>query len=125
MVRKVMKTRKNFWASMMITMLWVILMILQEMMRYDYDAPLVLIGVLLTAFFITYQILRILQYVPDVLEKQNSSRRVGRDPVDDWLETLNEDDLEQLRARLADREDDEFDSLGNLLAGKSGKRKNR
>jgi hypothetical protein len=120
-----MKTRKNFWASVMIAAIWVVVLILQETMRYHYDAPLVLIGVVLTAFFMTYQILRILQYIPDVLEKQTPPSRVGRDPADDWLATLSEEDLEQLRARLADHEADEVDSLEHLLAGNSGKRKNR
>ena len=120
-----MKTRKNFWASVMVSILWVVVMILQESMDYVHDAPLILIGAVLTAFVVTYQILRIMQYVPDVLEKQSPRRRVGRDPVDDWLETLSADDLEQLRTRLADHEGDEFDSLEHLLAGNSGKRKNR
>lgn len=119
-----MKTRKNFWASAMIAMVWLFVMFLQATMSYRNDAPLVLMGAVAVAFFITYRILHILQYIPDVLQKQEPPRR-SQQRLDDLLSSLDDTQLDLLRARLADREEEDFDSLGDLLAEKQDKRKNR
>jgi hypothetical protein len=77
----------------------------------------------MVAFIVTHQVLRILQYIPDELEKQTPTRRQARSRVDALLDTLSEDDMERLRARLSDRAYDEYDTLEDLLA--EGKRKNQ
>jgi hypothetical protein len=119
-----MKTRKNFWAAGVISMIWSAFMVFVEMMRYtNYNALLTLVGVVVT-FLATYQVLRILQYVPDVLEKQETVRRAQR-RVDDLIHKLDDDELAALRERLADTEADEFESIGLLLDNDRSKRKNR
>ncbi|MBZ0300687.1 MAG: hypothetical protein K8J31_13140, partial [Anaerolineae bacterium] len=69
-------------------------------------------------------ILRVLQYLPDVLEKQEPVRPAQR-RVDDLLNRMTEDELDVLRSRLADRDDPDYEPLEHLLAEDPGKRKHR
>jgi hypothetical protein len=119
-----MKTWKNFWAAVILSGGWSAFLVFVETMRYtDYNALATLVGAFI-AFIATYQILRILQYVPDVLEKQETKGRSQR-YVDDLVQQMDRDQLAALRDRLADLEEDEFESIGTLLDNDRGKRKNR
>lgn len=120
-----MKTYKNFWATLLIAFLWGVLFIFLEIMQYTPLFGLMLLVAPLVACVITYQILRALQYIPDVLEKQESRRQTRRQ-MDSWLNNLDDAELDLLRQRLDDLEDREFASLGRLLAEEEGgKRKIR
>ena len=119
-----MKTRKNFWASVIITCIWITLIFVTMFLQGStIGSILPFIGVV-AVFLVTYQILRMLQYIPDVLEKQEPPRR-SQQHVDDVLRNLDDAELDLLRVRLADRQDDDFDSLGDLLVETRDKRKNR
>jgi hypothetical protein len=122
--RDVVKTRKNFWASAIITSIWIAFIFVTMSLRGStIGSILPFIGVV-AVFLLTYQILRILQYVPDTLEKQQPLRR-SQQRMDDLLSDLDDTQLDLLRTRLADREAEDFDSLGDLLAEQRDKRKNR
>ena len=119
-----MKTRKNFWASLIIAFGWGCLFILFEMLRYtSVFGWLFFIGPLV-ALFATYQILRVLQYVPDVLEKQEV-RRPSQQRVDELMSKLSDEELDVLRDRLSDPHAYDYDSVGDLLVENRDKRKNR
>jgi hypothetical protein len=119
-----MKTRKNFWASLIIALGWSMLIVMLELLHASNIYGWALMLGPMVAFFATYQILRVLQYVPDVLEKQETPRRSQR-RVDDLLSKLDEAELELVRERLADLEAGEFEPLGDLLDSSRDKRKNR
>ncbi len=64
-----------------------------------------------------------LQYIPDVLEKQETLSRAQR-RVDRVVNTLDERELDLLRDRLSDLDDYEFERLEDLLVEDRSKRKN-
>lgn len=119
-----MKTRKNFWASLVIAFGWGCIFILLEMLQSTSVFGWAFFILPLVGLFATYQVLRILQYIPDVLEKQEVHRPSQR-RVDEMMRKLTDEELEVLRDRLSDQRAYEFDSLGDLLVDESGKRKNR
>ncbi len=119
-----MKTRKNFWASLIIAFGWGCVFILLEMLQYtSIFGWAVFIGPLV-GVFATYQILRILQYVPDVLEKQQVPQR-SQQRVDELLNKLSDDELDALRDRLSDQSAYDYEAIGDLLVENRDKRKNR
>ena len=118
-----MKTRKNLWAAMVIAGIWGAWFIFAEIMRYTEINVLAFIFGGFFALFLTYQVLRALQYIPDVLEKQETVSRAQR-RVDQVVSTLDERELDLLRDRLADLDDHEFERLEDLLVQDRGKRKN-
>lgn len=119
----IMKTRKNLWGSLIISFGWGMVFILLEMLQYTSVFGYALFILPLVGLFATYQILRILQYVPDVLEKQEV-RRPAQRRVDALLSRLSDDELDALRDRLSDQRDWGYDSLGDLLVEERDKRKN-
>ena len=119
-----MNTHKTFWVSVIISGLWSAFVIYLEMFRYS-DLNLVMaVAGLVATFFITYQIVRVLQYIPDHLEKQEPLQRSKRQ-VDEMLTTLDDDQLDLLRQRLSDFDERGYGSIGDLLAQKDDKRKIR
>lgn len=118
-----MKTRKNLWGSLIISFGWGMVFILLEMLQFTSVFGYALFILPLVGLFATYQILRILQYVPDVLEKQEV-RRPAQRRVDELLSRLSDDELDALRDRLSDQRDWGYDSLGDLLVEERDKRKN-
>ena len=74
------------------------------------------------ALFVTYQILRILEYIPPVLHKQPPRQR-----FDNFLNDLSAEEMATLRRRLmdADAEYDDYASLDALLHDNPPKRKVR
>ncbi|MAS32696.1 MAG: hypothetical protein CL610_01740 [Anaerolineaceae bacterium] len=119
-----MKTWKNFWGSAAITVIWGGYLLGLEMFRYTNFMFWAFTGGLVLAFILTYQVLRVLQYVPDVLEKQETVQR-RQQRVDALLNRLGDDELELLRNRLVDDDGRTVESLGDLLEEDWGKRKNR
>ena len=119
-----MNTHKTFWGSVIISGLWSAFIIYVEMFRYSNQNFLMALAGLAVTFFITYQIVRVLQYIPDRLEKQEPPRR-SRRQVDEMLNTLDEDQLDLLRQRLSDLDEREYGSIGDLLVQDEGKRKIR
>jgi hypothetical protein len=120
----VVKTRKNFWGSLIISFGWCCLFILLEMLQYTSVFGWALFIGPLVALFATYQILRILQYVPDVLEKQEVHRPSQR-RVDELMSKLSDEELDVLRDRLSDPRAYDYDSVGDMLVENRDKRKNR
>jgi hypothetical protein len=118
------KTRKNFWASLIIAFGWGCVFILLEMLQYTSVFWWAMFIIPLIGVFATYQILRVLQYVPDVLEKQEVIRPAQR-RVDEVMSKLTDEELDVLRNRLSDERAYDYDSLGDLLVDERDKRKNR
>lgn len=112
-----MKTRKNFWASGVIALIWFSLLVGLELFRDSNLFGWAFMFGPVVAFFMTYQVLRILQYIPDVLEKQQTPQRINH-----VLDQLNADELDLLRDRLADQD---YEPLSELLVDEQFKRKNR
>lgn len=119
-----MKTRKNFWASLLIAFGWGSIFVFLEMMRYTSIFAWAFFILPLVGLFATYQVLRILQYVPDVLEKQEVLRPSQR-RVDELVSKLSDEELDVLRERLSDQPAYDYDSVGDLLVENRDKRKNR
>jgi hypothetical protein len=118
------KTRKNFWASLIIAFGWGCLFILLEMFQYTSIFGWAIFMLPLIGLFATYQILRILQYIPDVLEKQEVRRPLQR-RVDELLSRLSDEELDALRDRLSDERAYDYETFGDLLVANRDKRKNR
>ena len=118
----VVKTRKNFWASLIIAFGWCCLFVVLEMLQYTSVFGWALFIGPLVAVFATYQVLRILQYIPDVLEKQEVHRPSQRH-VDELVNKLSDEELDMLRDRLSDER--AYDSIGDLMVENRDKRKNR
>ena len=119
-----MKTYKNFWGTLFIAMVWGAFMIVMDAFRFGSNAGFMYLFGVSLALFLTYQTLRVSQYIPDVLEKQEPLRRTTRTDHD-LLNQLDDEQLELLRQRLADLDAQEYESLENLLAESGPKRKNR
>lgn len=119
-----MKTYKNIWATLFIAMVWGGFMVVMEAFRFGSSAGFMYLFGVSLALFLTYQTLRVSQYIPDVLEKQEPLRRSRGSSVD-WLHDLKDDDLDMLRQRLADLDEQDYESLEYLLAESGPKRKNR
>ncbi len=116
-----MKTRKNFWASGVIALIWCALIVGLELFRYSNLFGWVFMVGPVVAFLMTYQVLRILQYIPDRLEKQETPQRSHK-RVDQVLNQLNDTERELLRSRLAA---EDYEPLADLLVDEHLKRKNR
>jgi cell division protein FtsW (lipid II flippase) len=118
-----MRSRKNFWGTMVIAFLWGVFFLIIEGMRYTSSGPVLALGGLVVVVFLTYQLLRLLEYVPEVMEKQPSKADTHRSRVENWLNSLDDRELEALRERLHD--DEPVNTLEDLLADDYPKRKNR
>jgi hypothetical protein len=118
------KTRKNFWASLIIAFGWGCIFVMLELMRYTNIFGWLLFILPLIGLFATYQILRVLQYVPDVLEKQEV-RQPSRRRVEELVNKLSDEELDMLRDRLSDERAYDYDSIGDLMMENRDKRKNR
>lgn len=119
-----MKTRKNFWASLIIAFGWGCIFIGLEMFRYSSAFGYIFLILPLVGLFATYQVLRILQYVPDVLEKQEV-RQPSQRRVEELVNKLSDEELDMLRDRLSDEHAYDYDSIGDLMLENRDKRKNR
>jgi hypothetical protein len=118
-----MKSRKNFWGTVGISFLWVVYFLIIESTRYNSNTPVFALAGLVVAAFLTYQLLRFLEYIPDVLERQPSKADTRRSRVENWLNSLEDSELEALRERL--RDDEPANTLEDLLTEDYPKRKNR
>jgi hypothetical protein len=116
-----MRTCKNTFASGVIAAIWISLLVVTEFIRFTHPAWFIILAV--TGIIATYGVLRLLEYIPDVLERQPSKADTRRSRVENWLDSLNDSELEALRERLRDEEP--VNTLEDLLADDYPKRKNR
>jgi cell division protein FtsW (lipid II flippase) len=118
-----MKSRKHLWGTLAVSVIWVVFFLIVEGMRYTSSAPIIALGGLGLAVFLTHRIFRLLEYIPDVLERQPTKADTRRSRVENWLDSLNDSELDALRERLRDEEP--VNTLEDLLADDYPKRKNR
>jgi hypothetical protein len=79
-------------------------------------------------FLLTYQIVRLLAYIPDMLQKPSDAAEKQKRGAEDWLDKLSDDELAGLRQRLREREADEdetYESMDHLLRQRSSRRSRR
>jgi hypothetical protein len=117
----IMKTYKNFFASGIIGAIWIGLFVITEFIRFTHPGWFLLLCVI--GVLATYGMLRLLEYIPDVLERRPSKAHTRRSRVENWLNSLDDTELEALRERL--RDDEPVNTLEDLLADDYPKRKNR
>ncbi len=111
-----MKTRKNLWGTLILAMMWTTAVVF----IVGTSAGLPQLIAFVAALFVTYQILRILEYIPPVLHKQPPRQRIDR-----VLDDLSAEEMAVLRRRLmdADADYDDYASFDALLHEIPAKRK--
>jgi hypothetical protein len=117
-----MRTCKNTFASGVIAAIWISLFVISEYLRFSIQPAWYLVFIF-GGLIATYIVLRFLEYIPDVLERQPSKADTHRNRVENWLNSLDDRELEALRERLHD--DEPVNTLEDLLADDYPKRKNR
>jgi hypothetical protein len=123
-----MKSYRNLIASGIISLMWLAIVMVAAYFEGRFPLLFVVAGGLTVGFFFTYQIIRLLEYIPDVLQRPASEGEKSKRSAEDWLDSLSDFELDRLRQRLREQdaeEDETYESMDHLLRQRSSRRSRR